>query len=128
MLFLLPINYRSLIILLLFFFFFVADKQFTTPNFNLVNCEDLNKIIRSEIFLHKDGQLYVAHIILGYKPISSSFQSPKLLIKAKDPRLLLIDIVVPGFLIGLLLEGTHNVNLIDHQIVELLQVKKEVIL
>ena len=93
-----------------------------------MNREDLNKILRSEIFLHKDGQLYVAHIILGYKPISSSFQSPKLLIKAKDPLLLLINIVVPGFLTGLPLEGTHNVNLIDHQIAELLQVKKEVIL
>nr|POE52479.1 hypothetical protein CFP56_77091 [Quercus suber] len=75
-----------------------VDKQFTTPNFNLVNHEDLNRILQSEIFLHKDEQLRAAHVILGYKPISSSFQSPKHIIKAKDPRLPLIDVAVLGFI------------------------------
>ena len=92
-----------------------------------MNREDLYRILRSEIFLNKDGQLHAAHIILGYKPIFSNFQSPKHLIKAKDPRLLLIDIVVPRFLTGPPPEGTHNINLIDHQIDEILQVEEEVI-
>ena len=61
-----------------------VDKHFTAPNFGLVNEADLNKILRSEIFLHEDGQLHATHVILGYKPISSSFQSPKNVIRAKD--------------------------------------------
>ena len=64
-----------------------ADKNFNAPNFNFVNEPDFTRILKSEIFLHTDGQLRVAHVILGYKPISSRFQSPKYVIKAKDPRL-----------------------------------------
>ena len=93
-----------------------------------MNREDLNRILQSEIFLHKDGQLHTAHIILGYKPISSSFQSPKHVIKAKDPWLLLIDVAVPGFLTGPPLKGTQNVELTDHQIAKILQAEEEVIL
>lgn len=97
--------------LLPYFHFYVADKQFTTPNSNLVNSEDLNRILRSKIFLHNDGQLCVAHVILGCKPISSSFQSPKYVIKARDPRLPLIDIVVLGFIAGSLRKGTQHIYL-----------------
>ena len=86
------VDFRSLT------FFFIADKQFIAPNFNLVNCKDLNRILQSEIFLYKEKQLRVAHVILRYTPISSSFQSPKHVIKAKDPRLLQINIAIPGFL------------------------------
>ena len=53
--------------------------------------------------MNKDDQLRAAHLILGYMPILSSFQAPKCVIKAKDPRLHRISIVVSGFL---LLEGT----------------------
>jgi len=70
--------------LFIHFLFCIADRLFTTPNFNLVNREDLNRILQCKIFLHKDGQLRVAHIILRFTPISSSFQSPKNVIKAKD--------------------------------------------
>ena len=79
-------------------FFTFADKHFTAPNFNLVNQGDLNKMLQSKTFLHKDGQLRTTHVILGYKLISSSFQSPKNVIKAKDPQLHLINVVVPGFI------------------------------
>ena len=65
-----------------------------------------------------DEQLRATHVILGYKPISSSFQSPKNVIKAKDPRLKQINIAVPGFLIGPPLEGTHQVVLPVQSIVE----------
>lgn len=59
----------------------------------------LNQILRSEIFLHKDGQLWGVHIILGFNPISKCFQNPKHVIKAKDHKLALIDLAVLGFLI-----------------------------
>ena len=49
--------------------------------------------------MHDNGQLRAVHLILGYKPISSDFQAPKCVIKAKDPRLHRISIVVPGFLL-----------------------------
>ena len=40
----------------------------------------------------------MAHFILGYNPLSTSFQAPKYVIKAKDYRLHLINVAVPGFL------------------------------
>ena len=58
----------------------------------------LDKILKVEVFVHKDGQLRAAHLILDYTPISSSFQALKCQIKAKDPYLHLINVAVPGFL------------------------------
>ena len=63
-----------------------------------MNFPELNRILRSEIFLRREVQLGVMHVILGFNPISKHFQSPKHVIRAKDPRLALIDIAVPGFL------------------------------
>ena len=46
-------------------------------------------------------------MILNYEPISKSFQAPKCVIKAKDPQLHQISVVVLGFLIiGAIPEGT----------------------
>ena len=50
-----------------------TDKHAAIPNFNLVNEPDLTKIIKADIFIHKDGQLRAAHPILDYDPLSSSF-------------------------------------------------------
>lgn len=69
------------------------------PAKHLVNFEDLNQILRSEIFLHKDNQLRAAHVILKYKPSSKRFQSPNNIIKAKDYRLALIDVAFLGFIL-----------------------------
>ena len=74
----------------------------------LVNEVDLTRILQFKIFLHTDRQLRAAHVILGYKPISSSFQSPKNVIKVKDPQLKQINVTVPGFLTGPPPEGTHQ--------------------
>ena len=104
-------SFPSLLIMLLSFVF--TNKNFTTPNFNLVNKANLNRIPQFEIFLHKDGQLHAAHVILGYKPIFSSFQFPKNVIKVKDPQLHLIDVVVPKFITSPPLEGTYQVKLLD---------------
>ena len=75
-----------------------ADKYSAIPNFGLVNEPDLTKILKAEIFIHKNGQLRFAHLILSYDPLSSSFQAPKYVIKVKDRCLHLINVTVPGFL------------------------------
>ena len=46
-----------------------------------------------------DNQLRVAQLILGYTPISCTFQVPNCVIKARDPCLHRISIVVEGFLL-----------------------------
>ena len=80
-------------------------------NFNLVNQTSLDKILKVEVFVHRDGQLRAAHLILSYTPISKSFQAPKCIIKAKDPCLHRTSVAAPGFLIScLILEGTLVTN------------------
>ena len=84
-----------------------ADPYTAVPNLGLVNQETLDKILRAEVFVRSDGQLRADHLILGYTPISKSFQAPNCVIKAKDPLLHWISIVAPGFLVtGLVPEGT----------------------
>ena len=46
-----------------------------------------------------DGQLRAAHLILGYIPISRTFQAPKCVIKVKDPRLHRISVAYKGFVV-----------------------------
>ena len=55
------------------------------------------------------GQLRAAHLILGYTPLSLTFQTPKYVIKAHDPRLHRISVAYQGFIVleGVpILEGT----------------------
>ena len=49
-----------------------------------------------------NGQLRVAHLILGYTPLSLAFQALKYVIKARDPRLHRINVAYQGFIV---LEG-----------------------
>ena len=46
-----------------------------------------------------DGQLRVAHLILGYTPISHAFQSPWCVIRARDPQLHRISVAYEGFVV-----------------------------
>ena len=86
----------------------IADPQAAVPNFNLVNRASLDKIFKAEIFVHIDGQLRAAHLILDYIPISKSLLASKCAIKARDPRLQRISVAAPGFLLSSpILEGTH---------------------
>ena len=75
-----------------------TDKRAAISNLNLVNKSSLDKILKVKVFVHTDSQLRAAHLILDYIPISSSFQAPKCQIKARDPRLHLINAVMPSFL------------------------------
>ena len=72
----------SLILTTLCFSYDFVDRQVTELNLDLVNKDSLDKILQVEVFVNKDGQLRATHLILGYKPISSSFQVPKCDIKA----------------------------------------------
>lgn len=80
--------------------FFNANLRAFERYFGLVNKEDLEKVLRSEIFVNKaDNQVGATYEILGYDPIQKSFLTPKYVIRAKDPRLHNITIVEHGFLI-----------------------------
>ena len=46
-----------------------------------------------------NSQLRAAHIILAYTPISLTFQAPKCVIRAKDPRLHRISVAYEGFIV-----------------------------
>ena len=64
------------------------------------------------MFVHSDGQLRATHQILSYTLISKSYQATKCVIKAKDPHLHRISVVVPDFLTtDLILEGIPKVTL-----------------
>ena len=66
-----------------------------------------------------DGQLRATHLILGYTPISKSFQAPKCVIKARDPQLQRISVVAPSFLLfGLIPEGAVAIVLIPEGIMK----------
>lgn len=75
-----------------------ANKYLAIPNFSLVNKSDLNKALKAEVSFHTNGQLRVAHLILGYTPLSYNFQEPNNVIKARDHRLHLINVAMLGFL------------------------------
>ena len=49
--------------------------------------------------IEADSQLRVAHVILGYTPISFACQAPKCVIKANDPRLHHISVAYKGFVV-----------------------------
>ena len=102
--------YYFLTILLVFDEF--ADRHSTNLNFGLVNVPDLTKILKAKVLVHTDGQLRVAHLILGYNLLLSSFQASECVIKARNPHLHQVNIVVPGFLVlGPILEGVQQVEL-----------------
>ena len=58
----------------------------------------LNYLLRSEIYVTADEQLHAAHLVLGYQPLSRSFQAIGHAIRAGSPRLARIDVSKTGFL------------------------------
>ena len=87
-----------------------ADRHSTRPLLKLVNRESLDRILRSEVFVNEaNGRLWATHLILRYTPISTAFQEPKCVIKARDSRLHHISVAYEGFVVleGIpILEGT----------------------
>ena len=97
---------------------FSLDKKATTKRWSLVNFDKLNNILRFEIFLHRDGQLWAAHVILGFKPISTRFQVLKHVIKAKDSRLARVDMPIEGFIRKPSPTGTQLIELPTPQVTQ----------
>ena len=50
-----------------------ADKGHVALRLSLVNINDLNKVLRVEVFVSKDRQLRAMHLILDFQPISDIF-------------------------------------------------------
>ena len=75
-----------------------ADKRHVAPRLSLVKVTNLNRVLRSKVFVSKDRQLRVVHLILDFEPIFENFQEMGHVIRASDPRLRKIDESVPGFL------------------------------
>lgn len=77
----------------------------------MVNFDLLNRVLRFEIFLHRDSQLCATHIILGFKPISNRCQVSEHVINARDSRLARVEVAVEGFIRKPLPAGTQLVEL-----------------
>ena len=75
-----------------------ADKERTTPRLSLVNVQAFNFLLRSEIYVSEDGQLRAAPLILDYQPLSRALVDVGQAIRAGSPRLVRIDVSIPGFL------------------------------
>lgn len=52
---------------------YFADKRYVVPNISFVNIADLNRVLRSEVFVSEDRQLRAIHLILSFEPLSTIF-------------------------------------------------------
>ena len=75
-----------------------ANKRHIAPKLSLVNVAGLNKVLRSEVFVSEERQLRAIHLILDFKPLLENFQDVGHAIRAGDPLLARIDVLVLGFL------------------------------
>ena len=80
-------------------FLCLTDKNHVSPRLSLTNVAALNYLLRSQIFVHDDGQLRAVHLILDYKPLSNTFQEVGNTIRVNDYRLAHIDVSRPHFLV-----------------------------
>ena len=64
----------------------------------MVHIQDLNFILRSEIFVHWDKQLWASHLILGLEPIYSTWQAFEQALLVDSPLLSYIDVRHANFL------------------------------
>ena len=75
-----------------------ANKRPIAPRLSLVNVVDLNKVLRSEVFVSEDRQLRAVHLILDFELISNTFQEMGHAIRASNSKLCRIDVSMPSFL------------------------------
>ena len=75
-----------------------VDKRHTASRLSLVNVQGLNRLLRSKIFISEDRQLRAVHLILDYEPLSNIFRDAGQAIRADDPRLARINVLVLSFL------------------------------
>ena len=75
-----------------------VDKNHVALRLSLVNVPTLNYLLRFEFFVSEDRQLWAAHLVLDYKPISRIFQEAGQAIRDGNLRLNRIDVSKPWFL------------------------------
>ena len=63
-----------------------------------MHIRDLNFILRSEIFVHSDGQLQASHLILDVDPMYSTWQTFSQALLVDSPLLSYIDVRHENFL------------------------------
>ena len=68
------------------------------PDIRIVHVKDLNFILRSEVFVHWDGQLRASHLILGVEHVCSTWQSFKQALLVDSPLPSYIDVRYANFL------------------------------
>ena len=76
-----------------------------TQDIRIVHVRDLNFVLRSEIFVHRDGQLRASHLILGVDPVCSTWQPFSQALIIDSPLLSYIDVrhanfLPPNFTVG----------------------------
>ena len=61
-----------------------------------MHVKDLNFVLRSEIFMHMDGQLRASHLILSCNPVYSTWQSFNQALLVDSPLLSYMDVRHPN--------------------------------
>ena len=95
---------------LCFVFLYLIGRNHVSPRLSLTNVAALNYLLRSQIFVSDDRQLWAVHLILDYKPLSNTFQEVGNAIRANDYRLARIDMSWPHFL------APYDLPPVDHPI------------
>ena len=54
---------------------FGADSRRFKPDLRVLHVRDLNFVLRSEIFVHSNGQLWASHLILGIDSVYTTWQN-----------------------------------------------------
>ena len=63
-----------------------------------MHVRDLNFVLRSDIFVHTDGQLWASHLILGYDPVYRTWQPFSQDLLLDSPLLFYINVWHANFL------------------------------
>ena len=69
-----------------------------TQDIRTVHVRDLNFVLKSKIFVHRDGQLHASHLILGVDPVYSTWQPFSQALIVDSPFLSYIDVKHTNFL------------------------------
>ena len=75
-----------------------AESKWFKPDLRVMHVRDLNFVLRSEIFVHLDGQLQASHLILGVNPVYSTWQTFSQALLVDSPLLSYIDVRHANFL------------------------------
>ena len=86
---LLLLSFTHLLIISIYHY---ADGKKFILDLNAIKMRDLNFVLRSEIFVHFDGQLQAFHLILSCTPVYISYQPAGQALTVGSPLLSYIDI------------------------------------